>query len=73
MKATVEEIIRILNTNDRELMVNYLQTRSFESLEEMTLREQLREKEYSLRRITTTETAKTQKLLNNSQRVKVFG
>ena len=44
MKATVEEIIRILNTNDRELMVNYLQTRSFESLEEMTLREQLREK-----------------------------
>ena len=73
MKATVEEIIRILNTNDRELMVNYLQTRSFESLEEMTLREQLREKEYSLRGITTTETAKTQKLLNNSQRVKVFG
>ena len=73
MKATVEEIIRILNSNNRELMENYLQTHSFESLEEMMLREKMREKEYSLRRITTTETAKTQRLLNNSQRVKVFG
>ena len=73
MKAKIEEVVEILNSNNRELMAKYLQTHSFESLEEMVLREKLREKEYSLRKQETTETVKTRKLLNISQRAVAFG
>jgi len=74
MDVTIEEILKILNSGNRELMADYLMTHSFKSLEEMKLREQLREMEYSLRRREPiVETVKTKRILNSSQRVKVLG
>lgn len=74
MEVTIEEILKILNSGNRELMADYLMTHSFKSLEEMKLREQLREAEYCLRRREPiVETVKTKRILNSSQRVKVLG
>ncbi len=73
MEVTIEEILKILNSGNRELMADYLRTHSFKSREECALREQLREMEYSLRMKGNLETVKTRKILNTSRRVKMLG
>ncbi len=72
-KAEIKEMEQLLNSNDRQQMVDYLRTHKPESRDEMEIYEDLRDREYNLRKILTEETEKTKRLLKNSQRNRTTG
>ena len=72
-KAEIKEMEQLLNSDDRQQMVDYLQTHKPESRDEMEMYLRLRDREYDLRKILTEETEKTRRLLKNSQRNKANG
>lgn len=73
MKAEITEMQQLMDKGCREQMEDYLLTHCPESGEETAVYEQLRHKEYSLRRTSTEETEKTKRLLKNSRRNKING
>ena len=68
MKAELQEMERLLQNGERQQMVDYLMTHRPESRDEMAMYEKLRNKEYEMREVSSEETQKTQRLLNNSPR-----
>ena len=73
MKADLEEMQRLLESDDRQLIVDYLMTHEAESRDEAAMRIKLMEHELSLRNQSAEETEKTRQLLKNSQRNKDNG
>ena len=73
MKATIQEMHKLLQENNRQAMEDYLLSHKPESREEMETYEKLRNKEFSLRKTSTKETKKTENLLKNSPRNKENG
>ena len=64
---------QLLQSSNRQVMEDYLQTHRPESRDEMEIYEKLRNKEFSLRKPLTRETKKTENLLKSSQRNKENG
>ena len=72
-KATIAEMKKLLQGNNRQAMEDYLLTHRPESRDEMESYENLRNKEFSLKKTEIEETKKTENLLKNSQRNKANG
>ena len=73
MKADLKEMQRLLESTNRQEIVDYLMHHESSSRDEAEMQIKLMNHELSLRRKQTEETQKTQQLLKNSPRNKANG